>query len=111
MRHLLALAALALALGASLPAHAAVDAPALWKSKCASCHGQTGDAKTTMGQKHKVPDMSLAAWHEEAKHTDAWIKDIIENGVKDTKMKPFKEKLSGEEIDALVAFTHTLKAK
>ena len=93
---------------------AEVDAPAIWDKKCSSCHGKTGDAQTKMGLKHKIEDMSTAAWQGEAKHTDAFIKDTITNGTKDadgkpTKMAAFKEKLKAGEIDALVKHVRSLK--
>jgi mono/diheme cytochrome c family protein len=88
-------------------ASAAVDAQAIWEKKCASCHGKDGMAQTTMGRKQKIDDMTTAKWQQ--KNTDAHIHDVIVNGVKDTKMKPFKDKLSPEEIDALVKYVRTLK--
>lgn len=108
MRLTIALTAALLALAVNARAE---DDTALWKSKCASCHGMDGKAQTEMGKKHKVPDMSTAAWHADAKHTEAWVRDIVENGVKDSKMKPFKEKLSAEEINAMIAYNRALKPK
>lgn len=75
--------------------------PDIWKAKCKSCHGETGKADTKQGKKEKVDDMTVAAWQTE--WTDEKIKTVILEGGKDNKkMKPFKEKLSAEEVDGLV---------
>lgn len=87
-------------------AFAEVDVPRLWKKKCAMCHGADGKAKTKMGAKYKVPDISTAEW--QAKWTDEQIREVIENGGK-TKMPAFKGKLSAEEIDAMVKKVRELK--
>src|SRR5688572_13520808 len=61
---------------------AEVDAGNVWLKKCQGCHGEDGKAKTKMGEKHKIPDISTAEWHK--KHTDDQIKGVISNGVPDT---------------------------
>jgi len=81
-----------------------------WKAKCASCHGVDGKGQTEQGQKMKVADLSSAAWQKS--QTDAQIKTVIENGTKNAaggEMDPYKEKLDGEQIDALVAYVRSLK--
>lgn len=87
-------------------AFAEVDVPTVWKKKCAMCHGEDGKAQTKMGAKYKVPDISTPEW--QAKFSDAQIRDVILNGGK-TKMPAFKEKLSTEEIDAMVKKVRDLK--
>ncbi len=75
--------------------------PEIWKSKCKSCHGETGKADTKTGKKEKVSDMTPAAWQTE--WTDEKIKKVILEGSKDNKkMKAFKDKLSAEEVEGLV---------
>ncbi len=71
-----------------------------WRAKCKSCHGELGKGDTKAGQKLRVPDFSLSAW--QGKHADEAIRTAIVDGVPDTKMKAFKDKLSTEEIDGLV---------
>jgi cytochrome c553 len=88
------------------PASAA-DVAENWSKKCASCHGKDGTAETTMGRKQKIKDMTTGEW--QSKITDAHIKEVILNGVKDTKMKPFKDKLSDDEVTALVKYVRGLK--
>lgn len=97
----------AIALLAAPLARAEVDAPAVWKSKCKGCHGETGKGDTKQGKKEKVEDMTTEKW--QSKHSDADMKDGITNGVKNTKMKAFKDKLSEAEIDALVKLVRTYK--
>lgn len=85
----------------------AADAPALWKKHCKSCHGDDGKAQTKTGKEAKIDDMSTEAW--QTKWTDEKQKKVVLEGVKDTKMKSFKDKLSAEEVDAVVAHTRTFK--
>ena len=75
--------------------------PEIWKSKCKSCHGEDGKADTKTGKKEKVQDMTVATWQSE--WSDEKMKKIILEGSKDNKkMKPFKDKLSAEEVDGLI---------
>lgn len=110
MRRLLALVVAVvplLATGTSFAAEsAAVNSPELWKKKCSMCHGEDGKAKTKMGEKYSIPDISSAEW--QTAHKDDEIKTVIVSGGK-TKMPPWKDKLSGEEIDAMVKHVRTLK--
>ncbi len=108
MRTALALTALVFCLS---QAAFASDVSALWAKRCKSCHGVDGKADTKMGHKHKVPDMTSAKFKADPKHTDAWMKDAIANGVKNTKMKAYKSRLSPAEIASLVAYVRTLQAK
>jgi cytochrome c6 len=101
----------ALVLALSLSAHAfAEEATEVWKAKCKSCHGDDGKAKTKMGAKEKIPDMTLADWQKA--HSDDQIRQAIAEGSKsNTKMKPFKDKLTPEQIDALVRYIRDMQAK
>ncbi|ADO74740.1 c-type cytochrome [Stigmatella aurantiaca] len=100
----------ALVLALSLAASAQADEVAdVWKAKCKSCHGDDGKAKTKVGEREKIDDLSLPAWQKN--HTDARIRQVISDGVADTKMKGYKDKLSSEEIDALVKYVRGFEAK
>jgi cytochrome c553 len=82
--------------------------PEIWKAKCKSCHGEDGKANTKTGKKEEIKDMTVAAWQTE--WTDEKMKKVINDGSKDKKkMKPFKEKLSAEEIDGLINFIRAFK--
>jgi mono/diheme cytochrome c family protein len=88
----------------------AESAPEDWKAKCKSCHGEDGRAKTKMGEKESIADLSQPAWQKA--WSDAAIRQVIAEGSpKNTRMKPFKEKLTPQQIDALVGYIRTMKAK
>jgi mono/diheme cytochrome c family protein len=99
----------------SRPAAAETDKKTIrtWKAKCASCHGEDGKGDTEQGKKMGVRDMTQADFWKGL--TDAKMKDVITNGLKQTKdgktqeMEPYKDKLKPEEIDALVAYVKTFK--
>lgn len=96
---------LTLALSATAYADETTD---LWNAKCKSCHGADGKAKTKMGQKEKIPDMTMADWKKN--HPAEKIRTAIAEGSKNnTKMKAFKDKLTPEQIDALVKHVQSLK--
>lgn len=83
----------------------AADAAANWSQHCASCHGKDGSGNTMMGKKSGAKDYRDAK--VQAEFTDAQATQLIKEG-KD-KMKPFKGKLSDDEIKALVAYVRSLK--
>lgn len=83
----------------------AADAAENWGKLCASCHGKDGSGNTVMGKKSGVLNYSDAG--VQAKFTDAQATAIITDG-KD-KMKSFKDKLTPEEIKALVAYVRAFK--
>ena len=103
-------AAVALFAG-SLSIAAFADEPAdVWKAKCKGCHGEDGKAKTKVGEKEKIPDFTTEKW--QAEMADGDIKKVIADGSDaNSKMKPFKEKLSAQEIDALVKYIRGMKGK
>jgi cytochrome c553 len=88
----------------------AADATANWTKHCASCHGKDGKGETKAGRMAGVKDQTDPKY--QAGLTDdkmiAAIKDGLKEGGKE-KMKPFKDKLSDDEIKALVAHVRTLK--
>ena len=77
----------------------------VWKAKCAACHGADGKAQTDQGKTLGVQDYSSAAWQKA--HTDEELKKGISEGVKG--MDGYKDKLSAEQIDQLVAYIRSLK--
>jgi mono/diheme cytochrome c family protein len=98
MRHLAAV----LWLVAPLAATAAVDARAVFLENCAKCHGDNGEADTELGTKYMAQDFTDPEFKQ--KFTPAKAKKVIMNGVKKTKMKAWKGKLTPEEIDALAHY-------
>ncbi|MBI5775735.1 MAG: cytochrome c, partial [Verrucomicrobia bacterium] len=89
---------------------ASADVTANWSTHCASCHGKDGKAQTKAGRMAGALDLTDAG--NQAKFTDEKaflsIKDGQKDGTKE-KMKPFKDKLTDDEIKALIAFVRTLK--
>lgn len=99
---ILAIAALinlsALSLWAQNPAEAT------FKTKCAACHGADGKGETVMGKKlgaHNLgsPDVQT--------QTDAQLAAIVTKG--QNKMPAYGEKISADEIQALVKYIRSLK--
>ena len=82
--------------GAVLPAD---EGASLFGSKCAACHGKDGAGLSNWKSKGQ-PDLTKSEWQDS--HTDAEIADTIKNG-KGKFMPPFKDKLSDEEINAVVS--------
>ena len=88
----------------------AADPKANWDANCAQCHGKDGKADTKMGKQLNAKDLTDPK--VQAAFTDAKATDSIKNGVKEggkTTMKAFGDKLSADEIKALVAYVRTLK--
>src|SRR5215470_10915560 len=78
-----------------------VDDP-VFKSKCVMCHGPAAEGR----EKMKTPPMKEKA----GKSVDELTKAIENGNDKQTpKMPPFKEKLTPEQIKALVAEIKALK--
>ncbi len=98
-----------LAVSAAVSARAA-EARENWEKNCAQCHGKTGAADTKMGKILHAKDLTDAK--VQASFTDAEAATAIKNGIKEngkTKMKAFGDKLSDDEVKALVAYVRTLK--
>lgn len=88
---------------AAVPAHAQ-SGGALFKAKCAPCHGPDGKGDTSMGKMLKVRDLSSA---DVQKQTNAELTTIVEDGK--GKMPGYKGKLSSGEIKELVSYIRSLK--
>lgn len=80
---------------------AAVDAKALFDSKCAKCHGKDGRATSLHAKHEHARDLTKAEWQNDI--TDERIYNSISNG-KGKNMPGFKNKLTDEQIDALVNY-------
>lgn len=99
----------ALLLSLSLTTAAYAEGAAeIWTAKCKSCHGPDGRAQTQMGKKEAIVDMSQPAWQQA--QTDDDIREVISDGSsRNKKMKPYKEKLTPQQIDSLVGYIRTFK--
>ena len=88
----------------------AADVQANWAKHCASCHGKDGKGQTKAGKMAGVKDQTDAQYQAGLKDDKmfAAIKDGLKEDGKE-KMKPFKDKLSDDEIKALIAHVRSLK--
>src|SRR5688572_24596153 len=93
----------ALLLTAAMPLAAAADSAAVYKAKCAACHGAEGDGQTTMGKKMNLRDLRAP---EVQKQSNAELTKIIADGK--GKMPGYKTKVTADEIKALVTFIREL---
>lgn len=111
-RSVLVVAAAVAFLMLSGTAAVAADAAALWEKNCASCHGKDGKAKTKMGEKLKVRDLTdpkVMATLNKTNVTESMTKGVKEEGGEKLVMKSYAEKLSAEEIQALTDYTLAIK--
>jgi mono/diheme cytochrome c family protein len=88
------------------PAVFAADGAAIYKTKCATCHGADGKGQTPMGKKMNLRDLGSP---DVQKQTDKELYDWTAVGK--GKMPGYKDKLSDEEIKALVAHMRTFAHK
>jgi cytochrome c6 len=84
----------------------AQDGAALYKSKCATCHGVDGKGDTPVGKALKLRDLGSG---DVQKQTDEQLTDITAAGK--GKMPAYKDKLTAEQIKQLVAYMRTFKKK
>jgi mono/diheme cytochrome c family protein len=85
----------------------AQDAPALYKSKCAACHGPDGAGNVPTGKSLGVTDLTSA---DVQKQTDAQLIDSIASG-KGKKMPAYKGKITDDQIKGLVGYIRELAKK
>jgi mono/diheme cytochrome c family protein len=100
---------LALIIGLVLLATAAAamaddDGAAIFKGKCVMCHGADGSGDTPMGKKVAAAD--LRSDPIQSKPDDAFAATITKGK---NKMPAFEEKLSPEQIKAVIAHIRSLK--
>ena len=94
---------LALLITATVPIAATADNAAIYKAKCASCHGKEGDGQTPIGKKMNLRDLRSPGVQ---KQSNADLLKIIADGK--GKMPGYKAKLTAEEIKGLVTFMREL---
>lgn len=84
-----------------------IDAKKLYMTHCKTCHGADGKP-TDLGVGLEARDLTDAAW--QAKATDEQIIKQINDGTPE-KMMPFKEKLTPDEVKALVPVVRSFGKK
>jgi len=88
----------------------AADVKENWEKNCQKCHGADGKGQTKMGRQSGVKDYTDPKVQAEMKDENAF--KIIKEGIveKDKKkMDPYKDKLTDEEIKALIAYIRAFK--
>ncbi len=81
------------------------DAKSTYNSKCASCHGRDGRARSAKAKREHARDMTTGEWQDSV--SDERIYNSISNGK--GKMPAFKKKLSDSQIDELVNYVRRLR--
>ncbi len=89
----------------SVPAESQ-DVAALYKTKCAACHGADGKGETSIGKTNKIRDLSSADVQQQS---DADLTAIIANGK--GKMPAYGKGLKPDQIKDLVAYIRGLAKK
>jgi mono/diheme cytochrome c family protein len=82
----------------------AVDGKSIYMRECAACHGRDGSAQTKLGKRLKPPARDLRPKILSSKE----IRRVILLGRKKTGMHARKERLTDDEISALVTFILSL---
>lgn len=77
---------------------------AIYKSKCATCHGIDAKGATKVGQMMQTPDLTKTPWKHGS--TQADVEKITREGFK--KMPKFEGKLSAAEITSVSEYLRTL---
>ena len=84
----------------------APDGKMIYLKSCKQCHGVLGEpTKTALRQDDKIPSFTDAAFFKGKKDED--MRESVAKG-KGRNMKGFADKLSKEEIGAVVEYIHTL---
>jgi mono/diheme cytochrome c family protein len=87
----------------------------LWNSKCATCHGEDGRAVTEQGKEMGIADMTKAAYWKDV--TVEGARKAVLEGLKKTvngkeqEMKPFADRLTPQQVDALNLYAVSLWKK
>lgn len=82
--------------------------PALFKEKCARCHGEDGRGRTVIGRMVNAPDFTDENWWDEQKDERRFARSIAEGK---GEMPAFGKKLTRPEIKALAAHVKTFRQK
>ncbi len=86
----------------------AADGKALYEGKCLSCHGPDAKGKQKIADMYKIDISKLNLVDSKASDTEL-MKDIRDGVGDGKKMKSFKDKLSDDDISAIIKYLHSLK--
>ena len=87
------------------------DATQTWDKNCAACHGKDGKGQTMMGRKLDIKDLTdpkIQASFDDAQATKTIKEGVTEDGKE--KMKAFGNKLSDDDVKALVVHIRSFKS-
>ena len=90
----------------NLPTSAQETGEAVFRSKCAMCHGPDGAGKTKMGETLKIPDLRSA---DVQRRTDAELTLAVAKGK--NKMPAYDTKLGKDDIAKVIVFVRELGKK
>jgi cytochrome c6 len=90
----------------SVPTEAQDDGAALYKTKCAACHGTDGKGDTAVGKANKIRDLSSPDVQQQS---DADLSAIITAGK--GKMPAYGKSLKPDQVKDLVAYIRSLAKK
>jgi cytochrome c6 len=100
-------AAALIALGfMSVPAEAQDGGAALYKTKCAGCHGAEAKGDTAVGKADKIRDLSSA---DVQRQSDADLTAVITAGK--GKMPAYGKSMKPDQVKDLVAYIRSLAKK
>lgn len=80
--------------------------PALFKEKCARCHGEDGRGQTVIGRMVNAPNFNDENWWNDEKDERRFIRSITEGK---GEMPAFGKKLTRPEIKTLAAYVKTFR--
>ena len=77
----------------------------IWRKKCAACHGSDGAGRTRFAEGRPFADLTDGRWkHGPGREA---VRRLVAEGDPGSTMPPFAQRLTPEEIDAVV--DHALK--
>lgn len=100
---LLMVAALAAFSQQGKPDHKQEDAASIYRHRCSRCHGADGKARGFTGKMVHATDLTSAAVQQQSGEA---LAEVIRNGK--GRMPAFGTKLSGGEIQGLIAYVRQL---
>ena len=98
------LAGMAMVCLMGLPTRSQGGGEALYKTKCAACHGPDGKGETAIGKANKLRDFGSA---EVQKLSDEELNEVISKGK--GKMPAYGKSLKPEQIKDLTAYIRSFK--
>jgi cytochrome c6 len=90
----------------SAPVRGQDAGPALYKTKCAACHGPDGKGETAIGKANKLRGLGSS---DVQKQSDAELAAFIENGK--GKMPAYGKSLKPEQVKDLVTYVRSFAKK